>query len=67
MGVLSTGSHYGIPEGLIYSVPVQISNKTWTVVDGLEISEFSREKMKATADELVEERDAALVFLPSKQ
>eukprot|EP00118_Oscarella_pearsei_P024761 m.306739 g.306739 ORF g.306739 m.306739 type:complete len:333 (+) comp41546_c0_seq1:80-1078(+) len=67
MGVLSDGSHYDIPEGLIYSVPVRIENKTWKLVEGLPISEFSRQKMQATTDELVEERDAALVFLPSKQ
>ena len=63
MGVWSDGS-YGIPEGLIYSVPVRISsNGTWELVRGLSISDFAREKMEATATELVNERDTAIKFL----
>jgi malate dehydrogenase len=57
MAVVSDGS-YGVPEGLIYSYPVTTSNGDWEIVQGLEIDEFSRGKMDATADELVEERDA---------
>lgn len=38
-------------------------NKTWKIVDGLFINDFSRAKMDATAAELVEERDTALNFL----
>lgn len=38
-------------------------NKTWKIVDGLPINDFSRAKMDATAAELVEERDTALDFL----
>ncbi len=57
MAVASDGS-YGIPEGLIYSYPVTTSNGDWAIVQGLEIDEFSRGRMDATAAELVEERDA---------
>jgi malate dehydrogenase len=57
MAVASDGS-YGVPEGLIYSFPVTTSGGDWSVVQGLEIDEFSRGKMDATAAELVEERDA---------
>ena len=57
MAVRSDGS-YGVPEGLIYSFPVTTSNGDWEIVQGLEIDEFSRAKMDATAQELVEERDA---------
>jgi malate dehydrogenase len=57
MAVASDGS-YGVPEGLIYSYPVTTSNGDWTIVQGLEINDFSRGRMDATADELVEERDA---------
>jgi len=57
MAVVSDGS-YGIPEGLIYSYPVTTSGGDWTIVQGLEIDDFSRAKMDATAAELVEERDA---------
>ena len=57
MAVRSDGS-YGIPEGLIYSYPVTTNNGDWEIVQGLEIDDFSRGKMDATAAELVEERDA---------
>ena len=59
MGVVSDGS-YGIPEGLIYSFPVTTSGGDWEIVQGLEIGEFSRGRMDATADELREERDAVI-------
>jgi malate dehydrogenase len=57
MAVASDG-FYGIPEGLVYSYPVTTRDGQWEIVQGLEIDEFSRGKMDATAAELVEERDA---------
>jgi malate dehydrogenase len=63
MGVYSDGS-YGIAEGLIYSFPVTCSGADWTIVQGLEISDFSRGKMQATETELSEERDAVAHLLP---
>jgi malate dehydrogenase len=57
MAVVSDGS-YGVPEGLVYSYPVTTHDGTWEIVQGLEIDDFSRGKMDATAAELVEERDA---------
>ena len=57
MAVHSDGS-YGVPEGLIYSYPVITRNGDWEIVQGLEIDDFSRGKMDATAAELTEERDA---------
>ncbi|MDB2434101.1 malate dehydrogenase [Luminiphilus sp.] len=57
MGVLSTGA-YGVPEGLVYSFPCACKDGVYHVVEGLEINEFSRAKMDATAQELSEERDA---------
>jgi malate dehydrogenase len=60
MGVPSDGS-YGIEAGLIYSFPVAIKpNRTYTIVQGLEISSFARAKLDATMQELIEERDDAL-------
>ena len=56
MAVPSDGS-YGIPEGLIYSFPVVCSGGAYTIVQGLEIDEFSRSMMNATQKELEEERD----------
>ncbi len=57
MAVPSDGS-YGIPEGLTYSFPVTCSNGEYSIVQGLEIDDFSRERMEITQKELEEERDA---------
>ena len=57
MGVLSTGA-YGVPEGLIYSFPCVCKDGVYQVVEGVEINEFSRVRMDATAQELSEEREA---------
>jgi malate dehydrogenase len=59
MGVCSDGS-YGIQEGLIYSFPLRIKpDKSWEIVQGLSINDFSRAKMDATMKELSEEKAAA--------
>ena len=55
MGIPSDGS-YGIPDGVMYGVPVICENGKYTRVTGLEIDEFSRGKMDATLKELEEER-----------
>ena len=57
MAVPSDGS-YGIPEGITYSFPVTCSNGEYEIVQGLEIDDFSRERMEITQRELEEERDA---------
>lgn len=57
MGVESDGS-YGIPQGIIYGVPVITANGEYTRIQGLEIDAFSRGKMDATLKELEEERAA---------
>jgi malate dehydrogenase len=56
MGVYSDGS-YGIPEGLIAGFPVATEAATWSIVDGLDIDDFSRARIDASVAELVEERD----------
>jgi malate dehydrogenase len=56
MGVPSDGS-YGIPEGIIYGFPVTTENGEYKIVQGLEIDEFSRERMTNTLNELLEERE----------
>ncbi|KAF6104739.1 malate dehydrogenase 1 [Phyllostomus discolor] len=65
MGVISDGNSYGVPDDLLYSFPVTIKNKTWKIVEGLPINDFSREKMDITAKELTEEKTTALEFLSS--
>jgi malate dehydrogenase len=60
MGVPSDGS-YGIEAGLIYSFPVAIKpDRSYTIVQGLSIDAFAREKLDATKKELIQERDDAL-------
>jgi len=62
MGVYSDGS-YGVPKGIIYSFPVTCSNGTWSIVQGLVVNEFSKQKMQITAKELLEEKKDAFEFL----
>jgi malate dehydrogenase len=57
MAVPSDGS-YGVPEGLISSFPVTVSGGRWSIVQGLEIDDFSRARIDASAAELAKERDA---------
>jgi malate dehydrogenase len=57
MSVISDGS-YGVPEGLMYSFPVTTRDGNWTIVSGLEIDDFSRVKIDASAAELADERKA---------
>jgi malate dehydrogenase len=55
--IVSDGS-YDVPEGLISSFPVTSRDGRWEVVQGLEVSEFSRARIDASVQELTEERDA---------
>jgi malate dehydrogenase len=57
MAVYSDGS-YDVPEGIISGFPVACSNGEWTIVQGLDVDDFSRARIDATTGELVEERDA---------
>ena len=56
MGIPSDGS-YGIPEGVLYGLPVTCKNGEYQIVKGIEISDFARARMDATLKELHEERD----------
>jgi malate dehydrogenase len=62
MAVPSDGS-YGIEPGVIYSFPCTCENGQWKIVQGLEINEFSRDRMEATDKELREERAAVEALL----
>jgi malate dehydrogenase len=62
MGVPSDGS-YGIPEGIMYGVPVTCEGGEYHRVTGLEIDAFSRERMDLTLKELLEERDGVAHLL----
>ena len=57
MGVPSDGS-YGVPEGLICGFPCTCADGRWSIVQGLEIDDFSRARIDATVAELADERDS---------
>jgi malate dehydrogenase len=57
MAIPSDGS-YGVPEGIISSFPVTCSGGDYSIVQGLDIDDFSRGRIDKSAAELVEERDA---------
>lgn len=57
MAVFSDGS-YGVPEGIVSSFPVTTEDGNWSIVQGLEIDEFSRGRIDKTTAELVDERAA---------
>ena len=56
MAIASDGS-YGVSEGIIYSFPTTCENGDYKIVQGLEISEFSQQKMTLSEQELLEERE----------
>ena len=57
MAVTSDGS-YGVTEGIISSFPCRTSGGSYEIVQGLDVPEFSQQRIDATVDELVGERDA---------
>jgi malate dehydrogenase len=57
MGIPSDGS-YGVPEGIISSFPVTCTDGEYSIVQGLDIDDFSRERIDKSTGELVEERQA---------
>jgi malate dehydrogenase len=57
MAVPSPGA-YGVEEGIISSFPVRTKNGTYEIVEGLEVPEFSQQRIDATVQELTDERDA---------
>ncbi len=65
MSVPSDGS-YAVPEGIVSSFPCTCENGEWKIVQGLDVNEFSRTRIDASANELVEEREAvrALGLVP---
>ena len=57
VAVSSDGS-YGIPEGLMFSFPIRSDGENWEIVQGIELNDFSLEKVNATKQELLEEQAA---------
>lgn len=59
MGVVSDGS-YGVPKDIVFSFPVEVVNKQWKIVQGLDIDDFARGKFNVTAEELLGEKEEAM-------
>ena len=57
MGVFSDGS-YGVAKDIIYSFPCTCSNGSWDIIQDLTLNDFSKEKMKDSERELLEEKKA---------
>jgi malate dehydrogenase len=57
MGVPTDGS-YGVEEGIVAGLPCECTGGEWSVVEGLDIPDFSRERIDASAAELKAERDS---------
>jgi len=55
VAVCSDGS-YGVEKDLIYSFPIRSDGKKWEIVQGVSLEDFSKQKIRATEDELKEEK-----------
>jgi malate dehydrogenase len=62
MGIPSDGS-YGIPAETMFGFPVTVENGEYKIVQGLEIDEFSQERINLTLKELTEEREGVAHLL----
>ena len=59
MGIPATADNgYGIPEGIVFGFPCECKNGSFTLINGLEIDEYSRGKIAITLKELEDERAA---------
>jgi malate dehydrogenase len=58
MGVHSAGNTYSIDEDIIFSFPIVCENGQWKEISGLQVNEFSRERLTATQNELLQEKAA---------
>jgi malate dehydrogenase len=64
LAVVSRGE-YGVPEGLQFGYPVRSDGESWEVVSGIEHDDFAQEKLRATTDELLAEREDVRDLLPA--
>jgi malate dehydrogenase len=62
MAIPSTGA-YGSPKDVIFSYPVTVQNGQFQIVEGLSLSDFDRQMLAATGQELVEERDSVAAMI----
>lgn len=57
--VITDGKHYGIPKGYCYAFPVRCKDFEYEIVENLALSEFVKEKMQQSFEELKREREEA--------
>lgn len=62
MGVPSDGS-YGIPNGIVFGFPCECKGGSFKIVQGIEIDDYSREKINKTLKELTDEAEAVKAML----
>lgn len=56
MAVPTDGTQYGVEKDLVYSFPCVVKNGVYSIVQGIKLNDFSKERMKITTDELISER-----------
>lgn len=61
---ICTDGSYGIEKGLIFSYPIRSTGKSWEIVQGVQLNEFSRGKIAITENELKEEKALVSELLP---
>lgn len=61
--IYAAGNPYGVPGDLIFSFPLRSTGSGVRMVEGLELSDYARQKLAVTTDELREERDAVAELL----
>jgi malate dehydrogenase len=64
VAVCSDGS-YDVPKGLICSFPIRSDGQQWSIVQGVPLDEFSREKVNASVAELQQERSMVSDLIPA--
>jgi len=62
MAIVSNGE-YGVPEGLVFSMPVRCQGGGYTVIEGLELDDFGKQQVQANIDALLQEREAVANLL----
>ena len=60
MGVIVDGGKYGVDGDLCFSYPCNCKDGEWEIVEGLELNEYSKAKIKSSEEELLKERKVAL-------
>lgn len=55
---VSSDGSYGVPQGLMFGYPLRSNGKDWEIVQGLAHNDFAKEKIQATLQELLSEKQA---------